>query len=196
MDAIIKRIIIAITGASGAIYGIRLLEELKKTNGVETHLIISDWARETIRMETDYLIEDLVALAHVFHNHSNQGASISSGSFLHHGMVIIPCSMKTLAAVSHGYADSLITRAADVCLKEQRKMILVPRESPFSTIHLENMLRLSKLGAVIIPPIPAYYHRPNSMMEIIDQTVGKVLDHLGIQHQLMPRWLDEGQDNV
>jgi len=189
MDTITK-IIIAITGASGAIYGIRLLEELKNAVGIETHLIISDWAYETIKLETDYSIEDVVALADVFYSNSNQSAKISSGSFLNAGMVIIPCSMKTLAAISHGYADSLITRAADVCLKEHRKMIIIPRETPFSTIHLENMLTLSKLGAVIIPPIPAYYHRPHSLSEIINQTVGKTLDHLGVNHHLLPRWQD------
>ncbi len=186
----ITKLIVAITGASGAIYGIRLLEELKKAGGIETHLLISDWAEETIKLETDYSMEAVRSLADAVYRNRDQTAKIASGSFLNAGMVIIPCSMKTLGAIAHGYGDSLITRAGDVCLKERRQLIMVPRETPLSTIHLENLLRLSKLGALIIPPIPAFYHRPRTLAEVVDQTVGKVLDHLGVAHNLLPRWQD------
>lgn len=187
----ITKLIVAMTGASGAIYGIRLLEELKKAGGIETHLLISDWAEETIKLETDYSVESVRSLADVVYHNRDQAAKIASGSFLNSGMVIVPCSMKTLAAIAHGYGDSLITRAADVCLKERRQLLLVPRETPLSTIHLENLLRLSKLGAVIIPPIPAFYHRPQALAEVVDQTVGKILDHLSVPHNLLPRWQAE-----
>lgn len=186
----ITKLIVAITGASGAIYGIRLLEELKKAGGIETHLLISDWAEETIKLETDYSVEAVRSLADIVYHNRDQAAKIASGSFLNTGMVVAPCSMKTLAAIAHGYGDSLITRAADVTLKERRQLLLVPRETPLSTIHLENLLRLSKLGAVIIPPIPAFYHRPQALDEVVDQTVGKILDHLSVPHNLLPRWQD------
>jgi 4-hydroxy-3-polyprenylbenzoate decarboxylase len=181
------RIIVGISGASGAIYGIRLLEELGRA-GVETHLVISSWARETIRQETDYTPEAVEALASVCYSPEDQSAAISSGSFVTAGMVVAPCSMKTVAAIAHGYADNLLVRAADVCLKEQRKLILVPRESPLSAVHLENLLRLARLGVVILPPVPAFYHRPRSVQEIVDHTVGRVLDHLGVPHRLLRRW--------
>ena len=187
----ITKLIVAITGASGAIYGIRLLEELKKAGGIETHLLISDWAEETIKLETDYSVEAVRSLADVVYHNRDQAAKIASGSFLNAGMVIVPCSMKTLAAIAHGYGDSLITRAAYVCLKERRRLLLVPRETPLSTIHLENLLRLSKLGAVVIPPIPAFYHRPQTLAEVVDQTVGQILDHLSVPHNLLPRWQAE-----
>lgn len=181
------RIIVGISGASGAIYGLRLLEELKKA-GVQTHLIISAWARETIRLETDYTIEQAEALAGAIYDPHDQGAAVSSGSYRTDGMVVAPCSMKTLAGIAHGYSDSLLLRAADVCLKEQRKLILLPRETPLNPIHLENMLILARLGVVILPPVPAFYHRPRTAGEIVDQTVGRVLDHLGVEHQLSRRW--------
>jgi len=185
------RIIVGISGASGAIYGIRLLEELGRA-GVETHLVISSWARETIRQETDYTPEGVEALASVCYSPEDQSAAISSGSFVTAGMVVVPCSMKTVAAIAHGYADNLLVRAADVCLKEQRKLILVPRESPLSAVHLENLLRLARLGVVILPPVPAFYHRPRSVEEIVDHTVGRVLDHLGVPHRLLRRWKETG----
>ena len=181
------RVIVGISGASGAIYGIRVLEELKKA-GVETHLVISQWAKETIRQETDYAVEQLEALASVVYDPRDQGSAISSGSFRTSGMVVAPCSMKTLAAIAHGYADSLIPRAADVCLKEQRKLILVTRETPLSPIHLENMLSLARIGVMIMPPVPAFYHRPQTLEEIVNQTVGRVLDQLGVEHRLSRRW--------
>lgn len=181
------RIIVGISGASGAIYGIRVLEELGRA-GVETHLVISRWARETIRQETDFTPEAVEALATVSYDPQDQSAAISSGSFLTSGMVIAPCSMKTVAAIAHGYADNLLARAADVCLKEQRKLVLVPRETPLSALHLENLLRLARLGVAILPPVPAFYHRPRSLEEIVDQTVGRVLDHLGVPHRLLRRW--------
>lgn len=190
------RLVVAISGASGAIYGIRLLEELRKA-GVETHLIISRWAEETIRQETDYTPEAVAALASVVYDPTDQGAALSSGSFPTAGMIVAPCSMKTLAAIAHGYTDNLITRAADVTLKEGRRLILLPRETPLHAIHLENMLTLARLGVAIVPPVPAFYHRPQQIMDIVDQTVGKVLDLLGLKHQLFRRWKNgEGQGNM
>lgn len=184
------RIIVGISGASGAIYGIRLLEELQKA-GIETHLIISQWAAETIRHETDYTVKQVEALASVVYDTRDQGAAISSGSFRTAGMVVAPCSMKTLAAIAHGYADSLIPRAADVCLKERRKLVLLPRETPLSPIHLENMLTLARMGVVTMPPVPAFYHRPQTVAEIVDQTVARALDQLGVEHNLSRRWKED-----
>lgn len=181
------RIVVAITGATGAIYGITLLEQLKKL-GVETHLVLSQWARHTIELETSYSQEQVSALVDIHYAEENLAAAISSGSFRHNGMVIAPCSMKTLAGIAHGYAENLIARAADVSLKEGRPLILVPRETPLNTIHLENMLRLSRSGAVILPPMPAFYHRPATIQEIVDQTVGRILDRLGIENDLVKRW--------
>jgi 4-hydroxy-3-polyprenylbenzoate decarboxylase len=178
---------VAISGASGAIYGIRTLQEMRKA-GVETHLVISNWACETIRQETDYLAEDVRAMADVVYNISDQGAAISSGSFITAGMVIAPCSMKTLAAIAHGLADNLIQRAADVCLKEQRKLVIIPRETPLSAIHLKNMLILARMGVLVAPPVPAFYHRPKTIGEVVDQTVGRILDQFGLQHNLLRRW--------
>lgn len=190
------RLVVAISGASGAIYGIRLLEELHKA-GVETHLIISRWAEETIRQETDYTPEAVAALANAVYDPADQGAALSSGSFPTAGMIVAPCSMKTLAAIAHGYSDNLITRAADVTLKEGRRLILLPRETPLHAIHLENMLTLARLGVAIVPPVPAFYHRPQQIMDIVDQTVGKVLDLLGLKHQLFRRWKNgDGQRNM
>lgn len=187
------RVIVGISGASGAIYGIRVLEELKKA-GVETHLVISQWAKETIRQETDYAMEQVEALASAVYDPRDQGAAISSGSFRTSGMVVAPCSMKTLAAIAHGYADSLIPRAADVCLKEQRKLIIVPRETPLSPIHLENMLSLARIGVMIMPPVPAFYHRPQTLEEVVNQTVGRVLDQLGVEHRLSRRWKENSPE--
>ncbi len=181
------RVIVGVSGASGAIYGIRLLQELRRA-GVETHLVLSPWAREIIRQETDFRPEEVEALADVCYDPRNQAAAISSGSFLTAGMVVAPCSMKTVAAIAHGFADNLLARAADVCIKEQRKLILVPRETPLSAIHLENLLRLARLGVVVLPPVPAFYHRPNSLSDVIDQTVARVLDQLGVSHALIKRW--------
>lgn len=181
------KIILGITGASGAIYGVRLLEELRKSS-VEVHLIISKWARYTISHETGQNPTAVEALADYVYQEENMAAGISSGSFPADGMVIAPCSMKTLGGISAGISDGLIGRAADVSLKEGRKLILVARETPLSTIHISNMLTLSKMGVVIMPPVPAFYTQPKTVEEIVDQTVGRILDQLGIKSDLYQPW--------
>ncbi len=181
------RIVVGITGASGAVFGIRALQVLH-TLGVETHLILSKWARSTIAHETAMPLEDLEKLASAVHHPDNQAAPVSSGSFKTDGMIIAPCSMKTLAAIRAGFGDSLICRAADVHLKERRKLVLLPRESPFSEIHLENMLALSRMGAVIFPPIPAFYNHPQNVDELIHHIVGRVLDQFGLDTPGLARW--------
>ena len=186
MEAV-KRIIVAISGASGAIYGIRLLNALQKER-VETHLIISRWARETIREETSYSVESIEKLANYSYDVRDLTTPLSSGSFLIHGMVVIPCSMKTLAAIACGYVENLIARAADITIKESRELVLVPRETPLNAIHLENMLKLSKLGVVILPPMPAFYTKPSNIDDLIKHTIGKVLDQLGIDNSIYKRW--------
>ncbi len=184
------RIIVAITGASGSIYGIRLLEELGKA-GIETHLILSDWAKQTIEIETTYSVADVVALAAQTHGLNNMGASVASGSFLHNGMIVAPCSMKTLAAIALGLESNLIIRAAGVTMKEERKLLLLPRETPLTAIHLENMLKLSRLGVAIMPPIPALYNKPKDLEAVYRHTVARVLDHFQIENQLTTRWKGE-----
>jgi 4-hydroxy-3-polyprenylbenzoate decarboxylase len=186
MSAEPRRLIVAITGASGSIYGVRLLEKLKGTD-IETHLVMSRWGARTLVHETSYTPEQLQALATVNHPLTDQGASISSGSFLTMGMVIAPCSVRTLAAIAHGIGDNLIHRAADVVLKERRKLVLAVRESPFSEIHLENMLKLSRMGVVISPPLPALYTRPKTIDDLVDYSVSRLLDQLGI-HLEADRW--------
>jgi flavin prenyltransferase len=181
------RIVVGITGASGAIFGLRTLEALKALS-VETHLILSRWSRTTIAHETSYSIEQVEALASVVHHEDNQAASISSGSFKTDGMIIAPCSMKTLAAIRAGYGDTLICRAADVILKERRKLILLARESPFSEIHLENMLALTRMGAVVFPPVPAFYNRPQTIDGIVNHIVGRLLDQFGLDLPGLNRW--------
>lgn len=181
------RIVVAITGATGAIYGVTLLKALARC-GVETYLVYSKWARHTIELETDYNAKTINALATRVLNCDNLAASIASGSFRHDGMVIAPCSMKTLAALAHGYTDNLISRAADVTLKEKRQLILLPRETPLHEIHLENMLKLARAGAVIMPPVPAFYHQPATITDLVLQTVSRVLDLLGIENNLTRRW--------
>lgn len=182
-----KRIVVAMTGASGAILGIRLLQELRKS-GAETHLIISDWARRTIELETDYTLEQVCAIADVVHPANDLAASVSSGSFQTDGMVIMPCSMKTLSAIANGFSYNLIARAADVALKERRPLIVVPRETPLSSIHLRNMLSLSGDGAILLPPCIGFYICPKTLDDVVDHLVGKVLDELRIPHQLYRRW--------
>ncbi|MGE5483574.1 MAG: UbiX family flavin prenyltransferase [Ignavibacteriales bacterium] len=181
------RIIVGITGASGAVYGIRILEELAAA-GIETHLVVSEWGKETIRHETGLRVEHVANLASVMYDNDDLGASVSSGSFVTSGMVIAPCSMKTVSAIANGYSDGLISRAAGVCLKEGRRLVIVPRESPLSAIHLENMLRLARLQVAVIPPMVGFYSKPTSVDEVVDQTVGRVLDHLGVEHNLVRRW--------
>lgn len=181
------RIIVAITGATGAVYGITMVREMVRA-GVETHLVISDWARRTIELETDFKVSNIDALAAKVYHAENLAAPIASGSFRHQGMVVAPCSMKTLAAIATGYADNLISRAADVTLKEKRRLILLPRETPLHEIHLENMLKLARAGAVIMPPVPAFYHHPSTITDLVMHTVGRVLDLLEIDNSLTPRW--------
>lgn len=178
------RIVLGITGASGAVYGITLFRELKKA-GIETHLIISAAARRTIEMEMSFATEEILTQSY---NPEDIGASPASGSFLHQGMVVAPCSMKTLSAIAQGYSGNLINRAADVTIKEQRKLILLVRETPLSPIHLENMLKLARLGVVIMPPVPSFYNRPVTIDDIVAQTVGRVMDFLGIENSLVKRW--------
>jgi len=184
------RIIVGISGATGAVFGIRILEALRKYN-VETHLIISRWARYTIPLETNYTVKEVEDIASVVYNPSDQAAAISSGSFQVDGMIIAPCSMKTLASIRMGMSETLLGRAADVSLKERRKLIILPRETPLSTIHLENMLTLSKMGATIIPPMPAFYNNPNTIDDIINHIVARTLDQLGIENTLTKRWQKE-----
>lgn len=186
------RLVVAITGATGAALGVRLLETLAYL-GVETHLILSDWARATIRLETSHSVEEVRGLATHVHSARDLAAGVSSGSFRTAGMVVCPCSMKTLSAIRTGYSDNLITRAADVTLKERRRLVLVTREAPLSEIHLENMLHLARAGVVIFPPTPAYYTRPTSVRELTDHIVGRVIDQFGIEHALIDRWKDERQ---
>ncbi|MBM4330664.1 MAG: UbiX family flavin prenyltransferase [Deltaproteobacteria bacterium] len=182
-----KPLIIAMTGATGAIYGIRLLQVLREKS-VETHLVISNWAEKTIALETDYSPAEVRKLASKCYAADDLSAPISSGSFPTAGMVIIPCSMKTLAAVVHGMSINLIIRAADVMLKEKRKLILVPRESPLNLIHLKNLVSAAEAGAIILPPMAAFYFKPKSISDLVEHLVGKVLDLLGTEHNLFPRW--------
>ena len=184
------RLVVAMTGATGSALGIRLLEVLAAL-GVETHLILSDWARATIKIETEHSVEEVRALASHVHSSRDLAARISSGSFPTDGMVVCPCSMKTLGAIRIGYSDNLITRAADVTLKERRRLVLVPREAPLSEIDLENMHYLARIGAVIFPPTVAYYARPTLVDEVTTQVVGRVIDQLGIEHSLIKRWKDD-----
>ena len=181
------RLIVGMTGATGAVYGVRLLERLRE-NGVESHLVISRWGARTLLHETPYTRAQVEALATTTYAAADMGASISSGSFHTDGMVIAPCSAKTLAGIAHGFGENLIHRAADVILKERRKLVLVVREAPLSDIHLENMLKLSRVGAVILPPMPAFYNHPVTIDDIVDHTVARVLDQFGIEMRGAPRW--------
>ena len=187
-----RRIIVAITGATGAIYGVRLLERLREAR-VETHLVVSRWGARTLQHETRYSREQVDALASVVHKPDDLGAAISSGSFETAGMIVAPCSAKTLAAIAHGYGDSLVHRAADVVLKERRKLLLAVRETPLSDVHLENMLRLSRMGVVILPPMPAFYNHPASLDDVVDHTVSRMLDQFGIPSPAASRWTGDMQ---
>ena len=184
---IVKRLIIGISGASGAIYGVRLLQVLRDVAEVETHLIMSQAARQTLSLETDYSLREVQALADVVHDARDIAASISSGSFKTSGMVILPCSMKTLSGIVNSYTDGLLTRAADVVLKERRPLVLCVRETPF---HLGLMVQAAEMGAVIMPPVPAFYHRPQSLDDVINQTVNRVIDQFDIDlpQDLFTRW--------
>ena len=182
------RLIVGMTGATGAPLGVSLLLALREIPGVETHLVLSKWAKTTIELETPYSVRDVSALADSCHNPADQSATISSGSFRTDGMIIIPCSMKTLAGIRAGYAEGLVGRAADVVLKEGRKLVLVPREMPLSTIHLENMLALSRMGVAMVPPMPAFYNHPQTVDDITQHIVARVLDQFGLEHPNARRW--------
>jgi len=184
------RLIVGITGATGVIYGVRLLERLREA-AVETHLVISRWGARTLMHETPYPREQVEALAHTVYAQGDMGAAISSGSFATAGMIIAPCSAKTLAAIAHGYGDGLVHRAADVVMKERRKLLLAVREAPLSEIHLENMLKLSRMGVVILPPMPAFYTNPRSLADIVEHTVERMLDQFGIEVPGARRWSGE-----
>jgi 4-hydroxy-3-polyprenylbenzoate decarboxylase len=190
-----KRLIVGITGATGAIYGIRLLEFLSKTD-VETHLVISRSAEKTIRLETSWEVDQVKALARVTYDMEDVGADISSGSFQTEGMVVIPCSIKSLSAIANSYNENLLIRAADVTLKEKRKLVAVVREAPFHRGHLSLMMNLADAGGIILPPIPAFYFLPKTIDDLVNHTVGKVLDVFGVQHHLFNRWGDPKLKNA
>ena len=185
-----KRIIVGISGASGAIYGIRMLEALK--GRAESHLIMSTTARDIIAMETSYEAAEIEKMASVVHEIDDLAAPISSGSFQTDGMVIIPCSVKTLSAIANCYNENLMTRAADVTLKERRRLVLVVRECPLHTGHLELMRRVSQTGGIVFPPVPAFYHQPKTLDDVISHAIGKILDLLGIEHTIFRRWEGRG----
>ena len=181
------RLIVGITGSTGVIYGIRMLEVLKDA-GVETHLIMSEWAEKCISMETKYSVEQVKSLATTISDEKNMAASISSGTHKTDGMIVIPCSMKSLSSIANGYDETLVARAAGVTLKESRKLILVARETPLTAINLENMLKLAQLGVIIMPPVTEFYTNPTSIDAMIDHIVGKCLDQFDIEHDLFTRW--------
>ena len=185
-----KRLIVGISGASGTIYGIRLLEVLRDVQGVETHLVLSPSARRTILLETDYAVEHVEALADQTYRSSDIAAAISSGSFRPSGMVVAPCSMKTVSGIATSFSDNLLLRAADVVLKEHRRLLLLVRETPLHLGHLRLLVQVAEIGAIVMPPMPAFYHRPKTLAEVVDQTVNRVLDMFDIELDLdlFPRW--------
>lgn len=187
-----KRLLVGITGASGVVYGIRLLEVLRATPDVETHLILSKGAVVTLGLETDLSATAVAALADVAYAPDNLAASVASGSFPMDGMIVMPCSMKSLAQIALSLGDNLLARAADVTLKERRKLVVVPRETPLHLGHLRHMTALAEMGAVILPPVPSFYHGPRTIQDVVDQTVGKVLDQFAIPHALFRRWDGHG----
>lgn len=183
-----RRIIVGMTGATGSIFAIRLLQAVRDAGGIDTHLVVSKWGLCTMRHETSFSYEDLCRLATHVHPPTDLGASISSGSFLTDGMIIVPCSMRTLAAIASGVGDNLIHRAADVTLKERRRLVVAPRELPLNEIHIENMLRLTRAGAVIAPPMPAFYNAPQTLHDMVDHIVVRLLDPFGIHLDENRRW--------
>ena len=182
-----KRIVVGISGASGVTYGVRLLSLLKQTE-YETHLIISDSGRLNIKIETDYQPDEVAAMADYVYEHNDVSASLASGSFLTNGMVVVPCTIKTLSGIANSYNENLLVRAADVTLKEKRKLVLVVRETPLHKGHLRLMTLAAEMGAHILPPVPSFYHQPKTIEDIVDQTIGKIFDFLGIEHDLFKRW--------
>ncbi len=183
-----KRIIIAITGATGVIYGIRLLQTFQEIEDIEAHLVISKPGMQTLAYETEWRVKDLQQLADRVYSNNDIGAAISSGSFQTSGMIIAPCSMNTLASISQGICDKLIPRAADVMLKERRRLVLMVRETPLHYGHLKNMLLVTQMGAIVAPPVPAFYHQPQSVNDIVDHSIGRILDLFYIEHDLVSRW--------
>lgn len=181
------KLVIGITGSTGVVYGVRILEALKE-HGIETHLIITEWAKKCLALETSYKLDDVKNLATQYSDDSNLASGISSGTYKTDGMIVIPCSMKTLSGIANGYDETLVARAAGVTLKESRRLILVTRETPLTAINLENMLKLARLGVVILPPVPGFYTKPKSIEQIVDHTVGKCLDQFNIEHNLYKRW--------
>ncbi len=182
-----KKLIVGITGASGSIIGVKLIKTLVTLN-VECHLILSKWGRQTLEHETEYTYSEISSIANYTYNSGEMSASISSGSFITDGMIIAPCSMRTLAAIANGNGDTLIHRSADVVIKEKRPLLIMPREMPLSSIHLENMLKLSKLGVIIMPPVPAFYNLPSTIEDIINHFVARILDQFDIANDLTNRW--------
>jgi 4-hydroxy-3-polyprenylbenzoate decarboxylase len=181
------RLVVAITGGSGVIYAIKTLEVLQSLK-IETHLIISRWGERNIYIETNKTLDYVKSLATTYYNNDNMAAATSSGSFRYDGMLIVPCSMKTLSSVANGYEDNLISRSAGVCIKESRRLVIVPRETPLSKIHLENMIKLVETGAIVLPAMPGFYHKPKSIDDLITHIVGKILDQFGIEHNIFRRW--------
>lgn len=189
------KLVVGISGATGAVYGIRVLQTLKNCQ-VETHLVLTDSAKRTIDEETSFGVKEVEKLADFVHDNHDIGASIASGSFKNDGMIIAPCAIKSLSALANSYNDSLLVRSADVALKEKRKLVVIPRETPLHIGHLKLFTAVAEMGAVILPPMPAYYHHPKTIDDIINQTVGKVLDQFGIEHQLFKRWEGGGNGQV
>mgnify|MGYP000491055079 FL=1 len=183
-----RRIIVAISGASGAVYGARLLQVLRGLPGIETHLVVSDAGWRNLQHELGMERPAAQALAHQVHDVNNVGAAIASGSFQCHAMVVAPCSMRTLAAIAHGLADNLLTRAADVMLKERRRLVLMVRETPLHLAHLRNMVAVTEMGGIVCPPLPAFYLRPQTVEDVVNHSVARVLDLIDVEHQLAPRW--------
>lgn len=186
-----RKLIVGISGATGAIYGVRILEVLARVKDIETHLVLTRAAKLTVEVETPHTVKEVEAMADFVHDINNVGASISSGSFRTEGMVIAPCSMKSMGGIAHSVGGDLLVRAADVILKERKKLVLLVRETPLHLGHLESMVALTRMGAVIFPPVPAFYHRPKTLDDVINQTVTRVLDQFGIDVGLFERWSDE-----
>lgn len=184
----VKRIIVGMSGASGVIYGIRTLLHLRSMPEVESHLVLSEGARITIPIETDYKVDEVTAMADVVYRQDNLAAAISSGSFQTDGMMVMPCSIKSLSAIANSFSDNLLARAADVCLKEKRKLVLVVRETPLHKGHLELLVKAADLGAMILPPMPAFYPQPETIEDVIDHTIGKAFDYFDLPHSLFRRW--------
>ncbi|HET9093075.1 MAG TPA: UbiX family flavin prenyltransferase [Acidimicrobiales bacterium] len=183
-----RRLVVGITGSSGPQLGVRLLEVLHDRRDIETHLVLSAGSAESLRLEMDRTTDSVAKLADICYDVHDLAAAVSSGSFVTMGMVIMPCSMRTLGAIAAGITGDLVSRAADVCLKERRRLVLVPRETPLNLIHIRNMETLTLAGATIVPPVPAFYHRPETIEDLVDHVVGKVLDQFGIEHDLFRRW--------